>query len=144
MLLKHYWHYVVQTKKWIPCLNLSLFRPVWNLVYKNKWHLCNVQRSSQVQLSWTEKKDKNFKGDNRISADSTNTFQEQSWLQDRFKKQYSARKVTYITVKNTHKKRQQYVVNLITEVKHQKNEGRQNKKYQVSYISFEDEAKNLK
>lgn len=73
-------------KKWIPCLNLSLFRPVWNLVYENKWHLCNVHQSSQVQVSWTEKKDKNFKGDNRISAGSTNTFQEQSWLQDRFKK----------------------------------------------------------
>ena len=60
------------------------------------------------------------------------------------KKRYSMCKVTYITVKNTSEKRQQYVVNLITEVKHQKNEGRQNKKYHAMYVSFEDEAKNLK
>lgn len=78
-------------KTWIICLNFSLFWPVWNLVYRNKSHLRNAYKSSQVHISRTEKKDKNFKADNRISTNFTNIFQEQSWLQDQFKKRY----VTY-------------------------------------------------
>lgn len=88
------------------------------------------------------KKDKKFKADKRISANSTNILHEQSWLQDQFKKRYSV--VTYITVKNTREERRQYVVNLETEsIKKQRETETERELIMLWYMSFEDEAKNL-
>lgn len=113
----------------------------WDLVYRNKSHLCKAYKSSWVHVSWTEKKHKNF---NRICANFTNIFQEQSWLQEQFKKRYVTL-AQNISQQKT-QTRWQHVVNLITEAKHQKTkEGRDSTRSITEwYISFEDETKKLK
>lgn len=114
---------------------------IWDLVYRNKSHLCKAHKSSWVHVSWTEKRTKISTGFLQIS---------QIYFKNRADCK-SSLKNRYVTLaqnisQQKTQTRWQHVVNLITEAKHQKTkEGRDSTRSITEwYVSFEDETKKLK
>lgn len=85
-------------------------------------------------VSRTEKKkDKEFNADNRISANSRHILIVNCKLHTHTPHIFLTLRRQYITIKDTSEKRRQDVVNLITVVQHQKNEGRRGRRRRVMH-----------